>query len=211
MFIVREQAVGPELLVFHHDYSGLQIPAGTVEAGERPEHAIVREVREEAGLEDLVFEHLGTRTVTYPDDYVVIGSVCDLLAEPCVGAPVIRQMRRGGVRRLAEQNGYTQICVEQLNYDFDSPRRVGSGAEYGWVPSGILWTSETRSFYLARPERVLPDSWIVQAEQSADFDGYEFRFRWLPLTRTMPLLGLHRDWVQEYWGDLSERIAALAR
>ena len=47
---------GDELLVFtHHDYpeAGLQVPAGTLEEGEDPEHAALREVREESGLTDV--------------------------------------------------------------------------------------------------------------------------------------------------------------
>ncbi|MDX2054569.1 MAG: NUDIX domain-containing protein [Polyangiaceae bacterium] len=45
---------GPRLLVFRHrDFpdAGLQVPAGTVQPGETPVDAVLREVREEAGLE----------------------------------------------------------------------------------------------------------------------------------------------------------------
>lgn len=55
---LRERAVclvvrGTELLVFDHvpDDSGVQIPAGGVEAGETPAQAAIRELREESGLE----------------------------------------------------------------------------------------------------------------------------------------------------------------
>ena len=47
---------GDELLVFsHRDFSaaGLQVPAGTVEMGERPLDAALREVREESGLTEV--------------------------------------------------------------------------------------------------------------------------------------------------------------
>jgi ADP-ribose pyrophosphatase YjhB (NUDIX family) len=47
---------GDRLLVFRHlDYPdtevGLQVPGGTIKVGESPEHAIVREVKEETDLE----------------------------------------------------------------------------------------------------------------------------------------------------------------
>ena len=46
---------GDELLVFRHrDFpdAGLQVPAGTVQDGESPDVAVLRELREESGLTD---------------------------------------------------------------------------------------------------------------------------------------------------------------
>jgi 8-oxo-dGTP pyrophosphatase MutT (NUDIX family) len=53
-YVVR----GDELLVFRHldepwDESGLQVPAGSVEPGESPEEAALREANEETGLHSL--------------------------------------------------------------------------------------------------------------------------------------------------------------
>lgn len=52
------------LLVFSHDdipleVAGVQVPAGTIEPGERPEAAVVREVLEEAGVQARVVRALG--------------------------------------------------------------------------------------------------------------------------------------------------------
>lgn len=54
-YIVR----GRDVLVFTHaDFpeAGMQVPAGTVEAGEPPEQAVMREVREETGRADFRLE-----------------------------------------------------------------------------------------------------------------------------------------------------------
>ncbi len=56
---------GDRLLVFTHDdvpleISGVQVPAGSVEPGETPEEAVVREVLEETGLTSRVVMSLGT-------------------------------------------------------------------------------------------------------------------------------------------------------
>ncbi len=53
------------LLVFTHDdvplqLAGVQVPAGSIEPGEGPEHAAVREVFEETGLTASVVRCLGT-------------------------------------------------------------------------------------------------------------------------------------------------------
>src|SRR5690348_1137792 len=49
------------LLTFRHPFSpeaGIQVPAGTLEAGERPEEGVLREAREETGLTGLVLDRL---------------------------------------------------------------------------------------------------------------------------------------------------------
>ena len=54
-YITRQTDAGPELLIFtHRDYpeAGLQVPGGTLDDGEDPLVGVLREVKEEAGLED---------------------------------------------------------------------------------------------------------------------------------------------------------------
>jgi 8-oxo-dGTP pyrophosphatase MutT (NUDIX family) len=49
--------LGQRLLVFSHPNApeaGIQVPAGTMRPNESPEHAALREAREETGLDDLV-------------------------------------------------------------------------------------------------------------------------------------------------------------
>ena len=55
------------LLVFTHDtvpieVTGVQVPAGTIEAGESPEECVLREVREETGLTMTEFAYRGLIT-----------------------------------------------------------------------------------------------------------------------------------------------------
>lgn len=57
-YITRERHGRLELLVFRHREepdAGIQIPAGTPEAGEPLEQALVREIEEESGLTGLTF------------------------------------------------------------------------------------------------------------------------------------------------------------
>jgi 8-oxo-dGTP pyrophosphatase MutT (NUDIX family) len=56
-YITHRAAAGERLLIFSHPRSpaaGLQVPAGTVQDGETPEAAALREAAEETGLEGLV-------------------------------------------------------------------------------------------------------------------------------------------------------------
>ncbi len=65
VYIVRHHRGVTELLVFEHvgADAGVQVPKGTVEPGESPEHAAIREVCEETGLRvDGGLRHIGTLT-----------------------------------------------------------------------------------------------------------------------------------------------------
>lgn len=70
-YITRNSAQGVEVLAFAHadPDSGIQIPKGTIEKGEAPEEAALREAYEETGLEGLeLVRHLVTDTVHFPND-----------------------------------------------------------------------------------------------------------------------------------------------
>lgn len=66
-YVTRERDGRIELLVFGHEHipeAGLQVPAGTLEAGEDPQRGAIREVFEETGVAGLrVVRHLCTRTL----------------------------------------------------------------------------------------------------------------------------------------------------
>lgn len=60
-YITSGSASGHRLLVFSHPLSpeaGIQVPAGTMEDGETPEEAVLREAGEETGLSDLAIVRL---------------------------------------------------------------------------------------------------------------------------------------------------------
>lgn len=62
--VVAYVTKGGRLLVFRHvdGGAGVQVPAGTLEAGESPAEGVMREAREETGLESMEFRgFLGTR------------------------------------------------------------------------------------------------------------------------------------------------------
>ena len=48
--VLRETAAAKELLVFEHPLAGIQLVKGTIEPGELPERAALRELCEESGI-----------------------------------------------------------------------------------------------------------------------------------------------------------------
>jgi 8-oxo-dGTP pyrophosphatase MutT (NUDIX family) len=49
--VLRDSAV-PKIMVFRHPSAGIQLVKGTIEAGENPADAALRELREESGISD---------------------------------------------------------------------------------------------------------------------------------------------------------------
>ncbi|WP_051526865.1 NUDIX hydrolase [Alkanindiges illinoisensis] len=52
-----------EILAFRHPLAGLQLVKETIEPGELPTQAALRELREEAGIQASVINHLGNQTI----------------------------------------------------------------------------------------------------------------------------------------------------
>ena len=57
--ITRSRAEGLQILAFRHPLAGKQLVKGTLEDGEAPEDAALRELKEEAGLDAIVARPLG--------------------------------------------------------------------------------------------------------------------------------------------------------
>ena len=69
--ITRQIKEGRQLLLLEHPYAGIQIPAGTVEAGETPEQAAVRECRDELHIEVSNLEYCGEHRFQFVDGYSI--------------------------------------------------------------------------------------------------------------------------------------------
>lgn len=52
--VLREICGRTEILVFRHPLAGVQLVKGTIEDGERPEQAALRELAEESGIYDAI-------------------------------------------------------------------------------------------------------------------------------------------------------------
>src|SRR4051812_9240996 len=82
-FVTRTVNSRRELLQFKHPYAGIQIPAGTVEPGEGPEAAVVRETHEQTGLLDVVNdEYLGVHQVVLLESKRMIHQPPGVYARP---------------------------------------------------------------------------------------------------------------------------------
>ncbi|WP_281974318.1 NUDIX hydrolase [Halobacillus litoralis] len=69
-YVVRYRNGKPQLLVFQHPFkeAGIQIPKGTVKGGEDTYDAVIREIKEETGLEDFMVEEMIAEDLWRNDD-----------------------------------------------------------------------------------------------------------------------------------------------
>jgi ADP-ribose pyrophosphatase YjhB (NUDIX family) len=82
-FVTRISENGTELLFFEHTFAGIQIPTVTVNLGETPEQAALREVEEETGLNSMkIIRKLGVQEDTLPEKRRIIAKQTKVFSRP---------------------------------------------------------------------------------------------------------------------------------
>lgn len=166
-FVTRDTAAGRQVLVFRHPLGspdsspfdppgphtvGIQLPAGTVERGESPESAVLREVREETGLGRVeVVRKLGS--ISGVDTSQVV-----LVAPVVIG---VVPLTRGVAVDKADQR------AREVLVDFGGERR--------WVPHALVTTDVVRHFFHLRTTGATQERWTQSA------DGWDFECYWTPV------------------------------
>src|SRR5262245_41066280 len=113
-FVTRKSVTGYDVVLFRHPHAGIQIPAGTVEAQESPEAAVLREAFEETGLSPLsVRSYLGHTDKDLSEGEAVILKTTPVYARPSLGSINLTSLRNGiTVKQLRKAEGFTQVCYE---------------------------------------------------------------------------------------------------
>src|SRR6266567_3503243 len=182
-FIVRQRSSQRELLVFAHPTAGIQVPAGTVEESDTFEDAVLREIHEETGLEQVrLVKTLTESSYSLKEPLQAFLRPTPLFSEPSLtSAPVDigygdgSLFRRGMIVSLhREVEGWSEIIHEEYDLNVNPPKIQFSIR--GWVPSHYLTAQQTRRFFLLTPTQETPDTWELLAE-----DRYLFRLHWIPL------------------------------
>ena len=168
-FVTRDSESGetnsPELLVFRHGnpLAGIQVPAGTVEIGESPQDAVLREVAEEAGLVDLLLvgEPLRTSLELGADEwYLDLNSGGrEAMSAHDLASPHVR---------IAGESG-TEVLLNS---------KLSSGAPYEFWASRTVITRDVRRWLFH----------LIAGQDSEDrweraFDTHQsWSFYWVPVT-----------------------------
>ncbi len=189
-FITRQTNKGQELLVFMHPFSGVQLPAGTVEPNEPPEKAVLRETREETGLTIPMQQvvKLGMVTFQYPSDEGVLLQDAMLQSTPQHDATLMRHILTRGLTVEVGQRfkGFARVTYRET--DKNGNDRT---CQTGWVPESSLGSQLERHLFHLKVADDTPDRWSHIADH-----GYIFELYWVSLDSDPGLHPIQADWLK---------------
>lgn len=175
------------MLVFEHDHSGVQIPAGSVEPGEDIADAAKRELLEEAGLVVDGLELLTSfRNDSKPDERYCVQYVPLLDAPSDDAGVVIDHVYRLPLRLYGDHDGWADVALIEWDLEVDPPTEISSVR--GFVRSSALATWEMRHVFCCAAPPGTPEAWKQLDE------GHVFRLRWAPVDNA-GLLSWQQEWI----------------
>ena len=175
-FVIRLSEKGTDLLLFHHPISGIQIPAGTMDPGETPEDAILREVTEETGLANTTLvQCLGVKEELLPDDLRVIAETTRVYTRLNLTSLDWAYCQPGITIKVERKTeGFVQIRYQEYNR-LPDPQYV-TFTILGWVPETVLANTHRRHFFHLIYHGNSPHQWQNEA------DNHHFSPFWAPLS-----------------------------
>jgi len=197
--ITRDAATGRELLIFRRPDDGtIQVPAGTVEDGEPPDDAVLRETAEETGLTAVrVIAKLAVETVPLSHNARLLMTDQLLRSTPTSpAAPDALLLKRGLTVMLIETSAaWARIHYRESSYN-PTTKVFGTLWEaHGWLSLSALTQHVVRHFYHLTPTAPTSDQWTVI--DSGD-DERILELYWQPLDGETHLLPSQAAWVEQY-------------
>jgi 8-oxo-dGTP pyrophosphatase MutT (NUDIX family) len=189
-FILRPGPGTWEVVLFEHPTAGIQFPAGTVEEGEAPEAAVLREGGEESGLTGLKLESF----IGSIDEHPVIGDHFVARATPVYSRPNPDSFNwahlRSGVtvRLLRRSNGYVHVSYQEPDRWPDSEYTTYQIT--GWIPEDTISETARRYFYILSHHGQTPPRWEVA------IDNHIFKPFWAPLNAPPEIIAPQAPWLE---------------
>jgi 8-oxo-dGTP pyrophosphatase MutT (NUDIX family) len=196
-FVTRELQGQAQLLVFRHPKGDIQVPAGTVELGEKPEGAVLRELNEETGINHaLILQRLATKIITLPSNRKIVTRMSKIFSEPSYDSSSagFGVTRGTPVEILSESGSFFEILTDPIDYNQDPAERTYR--IQGYLRKSLLTTTIHRHIYHLIVEEITPDSWTRFS------DGISLRLTWTPLHPTTELNAIQSQWLRSVYPEL---------
>lgn len=197
--ITRDTPRGRELLVFSHPDDGTtQIPAGTVDDGESPDDAVLREVAEETGLTAVrVIRKLDAVWQQIPTNGRLVLETHPLCVEPGKSEAVDGFVLRRGLFVFTEEtlDGWAKSRYEEYGYDQQTKTVLTHWIKVGWLPTRILSNRVMRHFYHLTITEPTPDHWT--AEDPGD-NGRIQHVHWESMDGDAGVIPVQSWWLEQF-------------
>ena len=197
-FVTREHTGVKELLLFKHPTAGIQLPAGTVEDGETPETAVIREVNEETGLRVVKVEKfLGFIENELDENERIVARTTQVYTNPSSSSDVYKDELTRGLTVNSNSTHTDFSHVSYVEYDRVPDPTCIRCEITGWVPSENLSARKTRYFFLITAPEETADEWEVKGDR-----GHVFVLFWAPLSVIPPLVPPQNKWLDYVYKEI---------
>ena len=189
-FVMGQRDGASELLLLYHPHAGIQLPAGTVEAGESARVAALREAQEETGLHDLGWGGLlGVEHEELPLGHGVASVTTPVYTRADISSYSMATLRRGYLVNVVRVEGdFLQIHYPE--YDRYPDPQYMSFELLGWVPANSISGMRIRHFAWLTAPNPTPASWTNYE------DFHNFTLRWHRLDDLPELVPPQAPWLR---------------
>lgn len=197
IFITRIREKKTELLLFKHPNAGIQIPAGTVEIGETPLEAALREAKEETGLQEFNNKtFIGFMETDLPEDRFVVINTTKVFSKPDTTSFDWAEFRRGIWVNSCNRDEVGFCQVEYKEDDkYPNPNYI-TYSIMGWVPKECLSQKLVRHFY----HFVFNNN--TKPEWNQFNDNHNFKLFWAPISELPDIIKPQNQWLEYIVNEL---------
>jgi 8-oxo-dGTP pyrophosphatase MutT (NUDIX family) len=192
-FVTRIVQQQTELLLFRHPNAGIQFPAGTVEEGELPERAVLREVAEETGITGARLEAFLCYRDAQPPGVRFILQKPRVYVHPDFSSEDTASfiLNRGTIVSLLHSEAEFALVTYEEWDRYPDPQHLTLQVS-GWVPIRFLSDRSRRFFYHLVVEDNDPS---IKDLPGITTDNHIFYPFWARLDALPEIIESQREWL----------------